>query len=127
MGKIASRGGMARFRPFIDRSPADRTAAASAPLLVDASPSLSDAETLDADELSPTMSDHPPKMVERPTTARVHDRRWLRVVQQLRLAEFALSAAMMGGALVFAIIDVHESELLFCCWGFVENGKKIWF
>lgn len=73
----------------------------------------SDWDTCDTtDEFSPIMSATMPAPTklrgERVTASRIHEPHWRRLTRRYRLAEFACSIVMMGAALVFALIGVHE-------------------
>lgn len=122
---------MARFLPFIASAEAAPALPASslpyALLPPDSEPvgpfgetDDSDWETCESDEASPMMAtpDRVTKLHgERLTATRVHEQRWQRVTRHYRLGEFVCSLVMLGFALVFAIISVHERTFTSCTWG----------
>lgn len=99
---------------------------ADAPLLEDGGPrdagdgDWDASDTADSDEASPIMSSTAPASAKRHSehvsASRVHEPHWRRLTRRYRLAEFAISLVMMGGALVFALIDVHERTSEALAW-----------
>jgi hypothetical protein len=123
---------MERLLPFIASAPGATSATeytrlgpdADAPLLEDGGPrdagdddssGWDTSDTAATDEVSPIMSSTAPAPAKRHSehvsASRLHEPHWRRLTRRYRLAEFAISLVMMGGALVFALIDVHERTL----------------